>query len=236
MPRHLQPILLFFAVLPFWSNYLIRTYAWITILKQEGLLNDLVKLLPGTIAPFDLLYTPTAVVIGLVYTYLPFMILPIFGSAEKLDGALIEAAHDLGYHWTVMGEVVRGDQRGRAIGFPTLNIVLDPGAEPFRGIYAVKVRDAALRGNIHWPGAGYFGDRPTFDTGRTFLEVHLIGFDGDLYGRRIEVEFVARLRDEEKFDDLPSLVTQMDLDAAQARAVLAAPHSPRHETQRQDYA
>lgn len=88
--------LLLLVMVPFWTSFLIRTYAWITILKQEGLLNDLIKLLPGTVAPFDLLYTPTAVVIGLVYTYLPFMILPIFGSAEKLDGALIEAAHDLG--------------------------------------------------------------------------------------------------------------------------------------------
>jgi len=88
--------LLLLVMVPFWTSFLIRTYAWITILKQEGLLNDLVKLLPGAIAPFDLLYTPTAVVIGLVYTYLPFMILPIFGSAEKLEGALIEAAHDLG--------------------------------------------------------------------------------------------------------------------------------------------
>lgn len=88
--------LLLMVMVPFWTSFLIRTYAWITILKQEGLLNDLVKLLPGPIAPFDLLYTPTAVVIGLVYTYLPFMILPIFGSAEKLDVAMIEAAHDLG--------------------------------------------------------------------------------------------------------------------------------------------
>ena len=88
--------LLLLVMIPFWTSFLIRTYAWITILKQEGLLNDLVKLLPGNIAPFDLLYTPTAVVIGLVYTYLPFMILPIFGSAEKIDGAMIEAAHDLG--------------------------------------------------------------------------------------------------------------------------------------------
>jgi len=88
--------LLLLVMVPFWTSFLIRTYAWITILKQEGLLNDLIKLLPFSVAPFDLLYTPTAVIIGLVYTYLPFMILPIFGSAEKLDIAMIEAAHDLG--------------------------------------------------------------------------------------------------------------------------------------------
>ena len=98
-------------------------------------------------------------------------------------GHVRRRAHELGYHWMVLGEVVKGDQRGRTIGFPTLNIVLDQGADPFRGIYAVRVRDAQIKGAIAWPGAGYFGDRPTFDTGRTFLEVYLIGFDGDLYGR-----------------------------------------------------
>lgn len=88
--------LLFLIMIPFWTSFLIRTYAWITILKQEGLLNSLLHGFSLTIAPLDLLYTPGAVIIGLVYAYLPFMILPIYGSVEKLDGSLIEAAHDLG--------------------------------------------------------------------------------------------------------------------------------------------
>jgi len=88
--------LLLLVMIPFWTSFLIRTYAWITILKQEGLLNGLVRALPLNLGPFDLLYTPTAVVIGLVYAYLPFMILPIYGSAEKLENAVIEAAYDLG--------------------------------------------------------------------------------------------------------------------------------------------
>jgi len=88
--------LLLLVMVPFWTSFLIRTYAWITILKQEGLLNALLGSLHLTSAPLDLLYTPAAVVIGLVYAYLPFMILPIYGSVEKLDPALIEAAHDLG--------------------------------------------------------------------------------------------------------------------------------------------
>lgn len=88
--------LLLLVMVPFWTSFLIRTYAWITILKQEGLLNGLVRGLDLGIGPFNLLYTPTAVVIGLVYAYLPFMILPIYGSAEKLDNSLIEAAYDLG--------------------------------------------------------------------------------------------------------------------------------------------
>jgi spermidine/putrescine transport system permease protein len=88
--------LLMLVMVPFWTSFLIRTYAWITILKEEGLLNSVLRALPFSAGPLDLLYTPTAVVIGLVYAYLPFMILPIYGSVEKLDGALIEAAYDLG--------------------------------------------------------------------------------------------------------------------------------------------
>ncbi len=88
--------LLLLVMVPFWTSFLIRTYAWITILKQEGLLNSVVKSADVGLGPFNLLYTPTAVVIGLVYAYLPFMILPIYGSAEKLDNSLIEAAYDLG--------------------------------------------------------------------------------------------------------------------------------------------
>ena len=92
--------LLLLVMIPFWTSFLIRTYAWIAILKNEGLLNGLLKasgVVPHVFAePPSLLYTPAAVVIGLVYVYLPFVILPVYGSAEKLDGALIEAAHDLG--------------------------------------------------------------------------------------------------------------------------------------------
>lgn len=88
--------LLFLLMVPFWTSSLIRTYAWIGILKSEGLLNGLLQWANVIAAPLDLLYTPTAVVIGLVYVYLPFMILPIYGSAEKLDPSLVEAAHDLG--------------------------------------------------------------------------------------------------------------------------------------------
>lgn len=88
--------LLLLVMIPFWTSFLIRTYAWIAILKNEGLLNATLlaaKIIP---APLELLYTPVAVIIGLVYAYLPFMILPVYGSAEKLDNALVEAAHDLG--------------------------------------------------------------------------------------------------------------------------------------------
>jgi spermidine/putrescine transport system permease protein len=88
--------LLMLVMIPFWTSFLVRTYAWITILKKEGLLNGFLQAFFENAAPIELLYTPTAVIIGLVYAYLPFMILPIYGSAEKLDPTLIEAAYDLG--------------------------------------------------------------------------------------------------------------------------------------------
>ena len=141
-------------------------------------------------------------------------------------GHVTAAAHDLGYHWTVLGEVVKGDQRGRTIGFPTLNIVLEKGADPYRGIYAVRVRDAMQPGAPVWQGAGYFGDRPTFDTGRTFLEVYLIGFDGDLYGRQLFVEFIDLIRPDKRFASIDELVTQMKMDCDAAVKRLAEPDEP----------
>jgi spermidine/putrescine transport system permease protein len=87
-------------MIPFLTSFLIRAYAWIIILREHGALNAALQgigIIPHVIAqPLDLLYTPTAVLIGLVYTYLPFMILPIYGSVEKLDPSLLEAASDLG--------------------------------------------------------------------------------------------------------------------------------------------
>jgi riboflavin kinase / FMN adenylyltransferase len=80
-----------------------------------------------------------------------------------------------------------------------------------------------LKGAIPWPGAGYFGDRPTFDTGRTFLEVHLIGFDGDLYGRQMLVEFIDLIRPDKRFFSVDELVAQMKTDCRNAlKALMAA--------------
>lgn len=141
-------------------------------------------------------------------------------------GQVAEAAKDLGYHWTVMGDVVQGDQRGRTIGYPTVNIQLDPGAEPFRGIYAVKVRNAAIRGHHHWAGAGYFGERPTFDTGRTFLEAYLLDFDGNLYGHTLLVEFIDLIRPDRRFESITELTAQMARDCDAVRVRLAQEAKP----------
>ena len=86
-----------------------------------------------------------------------------------------------------------------------------------QGIYATRVHGV---GDAPWPSVSSFGTRPTVDGVEPLLEAHLFDFSGDLYGRRIEVEFVARLRDEEKFPDLPTLVAQMHRDAGEARRIL----------------
>jgi riboflavin kinase/FMN adenylyltransferase len=137
-------------------------------------------------------------------------------------GHVSEAARQLGYSWTVEGEVVQGDRRGRTIGFPTLNIVLPDGSEPFQGIYAVRVRDAGVAGARHWKGAGYFGRRPTFAGEKSFLEVYLMGFSGDLYGKTMLVEFIDMIRPDRRFDAIDDLVAQMKLDCADAEKRLAA--------------
>ncbi len=91
-----RPTLLMLVILPFWTSFLIRVYAWIGILGQEGFLNQSLIFLGLTSEPLIILNTPIAVYIGIVYTYLPFMILPIYSALEKLDDSLLEAAEDLG--------------------------------------------------------------------------------------------------------------------------------------------
>ncbi|MEO8602066.1 MAG: ABC transporter permease [bacterium] len=95
-PERWRNLLLMLVMVPFWTSFLIRTYAWVTILKSEGLMNSLLLQFGLITQPFEMLYTPGAVILGLVYTFLPFMILPIYTSVEKLDNALVEAAFDLG--------------------------------------------------------------------------------------------------------------------------------------------
>ena len=126
----------------------------------------------------------------------------------------------LGYRWTIIGKVVEGDRRGRTIGFPTVNIMLEPGMEPCHGIYAVRVRDLTEDRATVVRGAAYFGWRPTFNTDRVFLEVYLLDFEGELYGHELAVEFVTMVRPDRKFDSLDALVAQMKQDCIQIDAVL----------------
>lgn len=91
-----RPTLMLLVILPFWTSFLIRVYAWMGILSREGLLNQFLLWIGVTNEPLTILNTDTAVYIGIVYTYLPFMVLPIYAALEKLDESLLEAAEDLG--------------------------------------------------------------------------------------------------------------------------------------------
>ena len=144
-------------------------------------------------------------------------------SASRVRGALASgdfahAAELLGRRFTIGGRVVRGQRMGHELGYPTANIRLGKRVSPVSGIFAVRVRV----GGKWWPGVASLGVRPTIaGGGEPLLEAHLFDFDGDLYGQRIEVEFVAKLRDEEKFADLQALKAQMDRDAEAARRILS---------------
>lgn len=95
-PGTVRPTLLMLVILPFWTSFLIRVYAWIAILKPEGFLNQLLLALGIIDQPLVILNTNTAVYIGIVYSYLPFMVLPLYSALEKMDNTLLEAAEDLG--------------------------------------------------------------------------------------------------------------------------------------------
>lgn len=95
-PEQWRPTLLMLVILPFWTSFLIRVYAWVGILSGEGFLNQFLLWIGIIDAPLTILNTNTAVYIGIIYTYLPFMILPIYSALDRLDGSLIEAAEDLG--------------------------------------------------------------------------------------------------------------------------------------------
>ena len=95
LPPRRQALWLIFIMIPFWTNFLVRTYAWIFILRTEGLLNTVLIQLNLISAPLEVLYSDQAVLVGLVYGYLPFMVLPLYAAIERIDPALIEAAWDL---------------------------------------------------------------------------------------------------------------------------------------------
>jgi riboflavin kinase / FMN adenylyltransferase len=137
-------------------------------------------------------------------------------------GDLGRAERMLGRPWDVDGVVVHGAQRGRAIGVPTANIEPEIELAIAPGIYAVTLR---VEGGPAMPAVASLGTNPTFvDAGHLVLEVHVLDWNGDLYGRRVRTTFVARLRDEQKFDSVEALVAQIQRDIAAARAALAGPH------------
>ena len=137
-----------------------------------------------------------------------------FLAAGDLEGA----KHLLGRPFRMAGRVVRGQQLGRQLGYPTANIRLAALPSPVKGIFATRVR----WGNSGWrEGVANLGTRPAVGGEGFLLEVHLFDFMGDLYGQRLEVEFVKKLRNEAHFADIDDLVVQMREDERQARVCLA---------------
>ena len=131
------------------------------------------------------------------------------------------AAGMLGGPWTADGIVESGEQNGRKLGFPTANLQLGELIHPKHGVYAVRAR---IEGEADWrPGVANFGRTPTTGLRDPLLETHIFDFKGDIYGKRLEVQLVAYLRPEKRFDSLDLMVEQMHLDSAEARAILATP-------------
>lgn len=158
---------------------------------------------------------------------LAFAVPPFAWQGEVVSSTLIRAALEqgdvahaaglLGRPWFVRGKIAHGDKRGRDLGYPTANMHLPRDCRLRFGIYAVRMK---LDGR--WQdGVASFGSRPTFDDGAPRLETFLFDFSGDLYGKTVDVAFVAWLRGEEKFASLEALIAQMDADSAKARDILA---------------
>ncbi|MGO4872615.1 MAG: bifunctional riboflavin kinase/FAD synthetase [Roseiarcus sp.] len=134
------------------------------------------------------------------------------------QGDVEAAARGLGRDYAVMGVVDSGQKLGRTLGVPTANIALETTNRLAYGVYAVR---AQLAGRTYG-GVASFGVRPTVDNGAPLLETHLFDFAGDIYGQEMEVEFVARIREERKFASLDELKAEMARDMERARAALAA--------------
>jgi riboflavin kinase/FMN adenylyltransferase len=152
---------------------------------------------------------------------------PVMIKGERVSSSGVRAALErgnldlaqawLGRPYSMVGRVVHGSHLGRTLGFATANVKLHRRRTPLAGIFAVRVRGA---GPAPLPGVASLGTRPTVGGTEPLLEAHVFDYTGDLYGREIEVEFVAKLREEERFADLAALTRQMHADAAQARRIL----------------
>jgi riboflavin kinase/FMN adenylyltransferase len=133
-------------------------------------------------------------------------------------GRVREAAELLGRYPSLAGEVVRGAQRGRCLGFPTANLeVREERAVPSNGIYAVY----AVLGEERYQGVANVGVRPSFDNGERTVEIYILDFEADIYGCDLVIEFVQRLRPEKRFTDIKDLIAQIERDIVEVRRILA---------------
>ena len=136
--------------------------------------------------------------------------------AALVGGDVAQAAELLNRRYRIAGTVITGAKRGRTIGFPTANLGDVPTVLPGNGVYAVR----AMVDGGEWPAAANVGPNPTFGEDARKIEVHLIGFTGDVYGKAMEVEFVARLRETKPFKGVDELVSQLKVDIEQAQRFL----------------
>jgi riboflavin kinase/FMN adenylyltransferase len=138
---------------------------------------------------------------------------------DLFDGELAKAAELLGRPYCIQGRVVPGSQVGRTIGYPTANVPLRRLSTALAGVFAVRVHGLA---ETPLAGAANLGTRPTVNGSEKLLEVHLLDFDGDIYGCHVSVEFVHKLRDEEHFDSIETMKAQIIRDETAARELLGA--------------
>ena len=143
-------------------------------------------------------------------------------------GDVAGTARILGRPWEIEGRAQDGEKRGRQLGFPTANLTVGGTLHPDHGVYALwaGLKDAASDSWQWHPAVANLGRRPTFDENELLLEVHVLDFDGDLYGQRLRACFVERVRPERRFDGLEALKAQIASDTASAREILAAGSSP----------
>jgi riboflavin kinase/FMN adenylyltransferase len=166
--------------------------------------------------------------LGKQYHFAAHTIEPVQTDEERVSSSRIRialaqddfaaAARLLGRPYSIEGHVVRGQQLGRKLGFPTANLRISWGLAPITGIFAVHVSSRNL---THWPAVASLGTRPTVQGKEPILEAHLFDFDDDLYGQIISITFIAKLREEKYFNSLDELSQQMRHDAALARDILA---------------
>jgi len=130
------------------------------------------------------------------------------------EGDLAMAESLLGRPYGMCGRIAHGDKRGRTIGFPTANIHLHRAVSPLQGVFAVEMSGI---NNEPVAGVANVGNRPTIESGGSLLEVHLFDFDRDIYGAHVQVSFLKKLRNEQRFDSLDALQQQIRLDASNAR-------------------
>ena len=174
--------------------------------------------------------------LGQEFDYTLYVIEPVVQSEKPVRSRIIRQAIEagdtatatelLGRLYSVSGQVITGDQRGRQIGTPTANLQTPPDKLlPANGVYATRTHLSTVAGNRSFNSVTNLGVRPTVDGLQHRLETHILDFppvdhSGDLYGQVLTVDFVARLRDEQRFSGLDALIAQIQLDIAQARALL----------------